>query len=153
MVTHLCGDHAWSSLTWPLRASALALCRYSILLGLTQEGSPTLWRKWERYTFLCNRCGDGIAGLKDQGTINLIVSQFITKYNELFREDDEAEPEETWVGTGDLLISVHIVLVLFIIILQWKLTGNNINLLLHLKGRLFLLPLPQLLRTFNCIEM
>lgn len=68
--------------------------------------------------FLCNRCGDGIAGLKDQGTINLIVSQFITKYNELFREDDEAEPEETWVGTGYLLISVHIVLVFFIIVWQ-----------------------------------
>ena len=92
--------------------------------------------------FLCNRCGDGIAGLKDQGTINLIVSQFITKYNELFREDDEAEPEERWVGTGYLLISMHIVLVLFIIVSQWKLIGNNTNLLLQLKERISLPPSP-----------
>ncbi|KAK7507959.1 hypothetical protein BaRGS_00000924 [Batillaria attramentaria] len=42
------------------------------------------------------RCGEGIAGLKDQGTINLIVSQFITKYDELFKEDDELDPPETW---------------------------------------------------------
>ncbi|XP_076443279.1 protein FAM13A-like [Babylonia areolata] len=42
------------------------------------------------------RCGDGIAGLKDQGTINVLVSQFITEYNQLFREDDEVEPVETW---------------------------------------------------------
>ena len=91
---------------------------------------------------MCNRCGDGIAGLKDQGTINLIVSQFITKYNELFREDDEAEPEERWVGTGYLLISMHIVLVLFIIVSQWKLIGNNTNLLLQLKERISLPPSP-----------
>lgn len=42
------------------------------------------------------RCGDGIAGLKDQGTINVIVSQFITKYDQLFKEDEELHPAETW---------------------------------------------------------
>ena len=53
----------------------------------------------------CNRCGDGIAGLQDQGTINLIVSTFISKYNELFREDEEVDPAETWVGAGLLFCS------------------------------------------------
>ncbi|KAL8593269.1 hypothetical protein ACOMHN_009923 [Nucella lapillus] len=42
------------------------------------------------------RCGDGIDGLKDQGTINVLVSQFITEYKQLFRDDDETDPVEIW---------------------------------------------------------
>lgn len=44
------------------------------------------------------RCGDGIAGLKDQGTINLIVAKLISKYDELFKDEDEPAPIETWVN-------------------------------------------------------
>ena len=39
-VTHLCGDHTWSCLTWFLRASALALCHPSPYY--TNSGAPPI---------------------------------------------------------------------------------------------------------------
>jgi hypothetical protein len=48
-------------------------------------------------TCYVDRCSDGITGLKDQGTINLIVSELIINYNDLFREEAEPDPVETWV--------------------------------------------------------
>jgi hypothetical protein len=45
---------------------------------------------------LC-RCGQGIAGLRDQGAINQVVYKFVCHYNNLFRDENEDPPELQWV--------------------------------------------------------
>ncbi|KAL3875584.1 hypothetical protein ACJMK2_033522 [Sinanodonta woodiana] len=42
------------------------------------------------------RCGQGMLGLRDQGTTNQIVHKFIDQYNVLFKEEDEESPQQYW---------------------------------------------------------
>ena len=42
------------------------------------------------------RCGQGIAGLRDQGAINQVVYKFVCHYNNLFRDENEDPPELQW---------------------------------------------------------
>ena len=43
------------------------------------------------------RCGDGLIGLRNQSTINNIVSSFITHYDKIFKEVYEEYPVDAWV--------------------------------------------------------
>ncbi|KAK3090390.1 hypothetical protein FSP39_011458 [Pinctada imbricata] len=43
------------------------------------------------------KCGQGIVGLKDQGTVNQIVYKFITYYDRLFKEEGEESPQDQWI--------------------------------------------------------
>ena len=45
-VTHMCGDHTWSCLTWLLRASALALCHPSPYY--TNSGAPPIFPLYQQ---------------------------------------------------------------------------------------------------------
>ncbi|XP_021354807.1 protein FAM13B-like isoform X3 [Mizuhopecten yessoensis] len=43
------------------------------------------------------KCGMGVVGLKDQGTVNQIVYKFIFHYNAIFKLEHENSPEEFWL--------------------------------------------------------
>ncbi|XP_069125639.1 LOW QUALITY PROTEIN: protein FAM13A-like [Argopecten irradians] len=43
------------------------------------------------------KCGMGVVGLKDQGTVNQIVYKFIFHYNAIFKLEHENSPEDFWL--------------------------------------------------------
>ncbi|XP_033745631.1 protein FAM13A-like isoform X2 [Pecten maximus] len=43
------------------------------------------------------KCGMGVVGLKDQGTVNQIVYKFIFHYNAIFKLEQENSPEDFWL--------------------------------------------------------
>ncbi|XP_060081794.1 protein FAM13A-like isoform X2 [Ylistrum balloti] len=43
------------------------------------------------------KCGMGVVGLKDQGTVNQIVYKFIFHYNAIFKLEHETSPEDFWL--------------------------------------------------------